>query len=93
MSGMFHNACSFNQDISGWNTGGVTDMSTMFKDALAFNHDISFWDTHRVTSMKQMFLGAVSFSHGEKMKRPRRPKGRRRNVNYRDLLTGANLIP
>ena len=38
MSGMFFRAVAFNQDVSDWNTGAVTNMIYMFRDAEAFNN-------------------------------------------------------
>ena len=39
-------------DISTWNTGQVTDMSSLFEGKSDFNGNISQWDTSSVTSMK-----------------------------------------
>ena len=60
--GMFYNASSFNGDISGWNTGSVTDMSAMFYGASAFNQDISGWDTSNVEYMVSTFAFATAFN-------------------------------
>ena len=62
MSGMFNGATSFNQDISTWNVGRVTNMSFMFYFASSFNQDISAWDVGQVTNMIAMFAGATSFN-------------------------------
>ena len=48
---MFDGATAFNQDISGWDTAAVTNMSGMFAGATSFNQDISGWDTAQVTTM------------------------------------------
>ncbi|MEI6680728.1 MAG: BspA family leucine-rich repeat surface protein, partial [Mariniphaga sp.] len=57
MQGMFDNATTFNQSISGWNVSRVTDMSYMFTGASAFNKDLSTWgaNTFRVTTMQSIF--------------------------------------
>jgi surface protein len=61
MSGMF-SGTSFNGDLSGWNTGSVTNMNLMFFGANEFNSDISGWNTGSVTDMSNMFYGATSFN-------------------------------
>ena len=38
----------FNQDISGWNTSKVTNMTAMFYDASQFNQDISGWNVSNI---------------------------------------------
>ena len=57
---MFSQSGYFNGDISGWNTGNVTDMHNMFYGASSFNGDISRWNTSNVTDMHNMFHGAAS---------------------------------
>ena len=37
MAGTFKLALKFNEDISGWNTASVLDMSSMFESAFDFN--------------------------------------------------------
>ena len=39
----------FNSDISGWQTGHVTNMKNMFDGSDAFNQDISGWDVSSVS--------------------------------------------
>jgi surface protein len=46
---MFNEAYVFNQDISGWNTANVTNMSVMFQTALVFNQNLSGWNVTKVT--------------------------------------------
>eukprot|EP00584_Thalassiosira_punctigera_P003643 CAMPEP_0172534614 /NCGR_PEP_ID=MMETSP1067-20121228/6913_1 /TAXON_ID=265564 ORGANISM="Thalassiosira punctigera, Strain Tpunct2005C2" /NCGR_SAMPLE_ID=MMETSP1067 /ASSEMBLY_ACC=CAM_ASM_000444 /LENGTH=463 /DNA_ID=CAMNT_0013319427 /DNA_START=39 /DNA_END=1430 /DNA_ORIENTATION=- len=53
---------SFNGDISGWETGNVTDMSWMFEGVSRFNQPIGSWDTSKVTNMNYMFSGASRFN-------------------------------
>ena len=62
MSLMFSGAISFDGDLSGWDTGHVTNMYSMFSGASSFNGDIGGWDTGRVTDMSWMFLRASAFN-------------------------------
>ncbi len=52
----------FNQDISGWNTSNVRNMSGMFYGCHAFNQPIGKWNTSNVTDMSSMFYDAGSFN-------------------------------
>lgn len=49
---------SFNNDISGWDTSSITNMSHMFRGASAFNQPIENWDVSNVTNMSYMFAEA-----------------------------------
>ncbi|WP_460490181.1 BspA family leucine-rich repeat surface protein, partial [Belliella aquatica] len=59
---MFEGASIFNQAISGWDTGNITDMSSMFNNAGDFNQPIGNWDVRNVTTMSSMFARASSFN-------------------------------
>ena len=50
---MFNGASAFNQDISLWDTGAVTNMSQMFDTANAFQQPLDDWD----------FVGTVNLSN------------------------------
>jgi len=52
----------FNQDISGWDTSNVTNMSHLFDTQVFFNQNISNWDTSKVTDMSFMFFNARVFN-------------------------------
>jgi surface protein len=54
MGSMFR-SCTFNQNISSWNTSAVTNMSSMFSLNGAFNQPIGSWNTSAVTDMNNMF--------------------------------------
>ena len=62
MSGMFDCALLFNQSLSSWDTGSVTNMEGMFVGATSFNQSLSSWDTGSVTDMGSMFEDATSFN-------------------------------
>jgi len=60
--GMFLNASSFNDDISGWDVSNVKDMAFMFGLASSFNQNINSWNVTNVTDMEGMFAFATSFN-------------------------------
>ena len=43
MNELFKDQQNFNDDISGWNVSGVTDMNDMFAGASPFNQGLSNW--------------------------------------------------
>ena len=49
MGSMFNGLESFNQDLSSWDVGNVTDMQYMFYNAYEFNSDLSSWNVDNVT--------------------------------------------
>ena len=52
---------AFNQDLSSWNVGNVTDMSFMFA-ATPFNQNINNWNVGNVINMQGMFFIANNFN-------------------------------
>ena len=59
---LFKDFTEFNDDISNWDTSGVTNMQAMFQNAISFNQDIGNWDVSNVTNMYVMFYQASSFN-------------------------------
>ena len=62
LNGMFFNCRNFNEDISSWDVGNITNMRGMFEQADAFNKDISSWNVINVTDMGFMFYDATAFN-------------------------------
>jgi hypothetical protein len=60
--GAVNGGATFNEDISAWDTSGVTNMFSMFFKASAFNQPIGDWRVDKVTSMGSMFQAAKSFN-------------------------------
>jgi surface protein len=61
MSQMFSFALSFNDELTGWDTENVTDMSGMF-EVTHFNQSVSALDTSNVVNMSRMFSSAYDFN-------------------------------
>lgn len=61
MSGVFQLSTNFNQDISSWNVGSVTNMNYMFYDT-SFNQNISSWNVGSVIDMSYMFYLNTNFN-------------------------------
>ena len=61
MQRMFYNWEAFNQDISGWDTSNITNMSETFY-LTAFNQDISGWNVSNVTDLSGIFESNAVFN-------------------------------
>jgi surface protein len=59
---MFEDNGSFNQDISGWDTGNVTNMRYMFYNSSLFDQPIGSWNISNVSDMTEMFNNAAAFN-------------------------------
>ena len=55
------NKTTFNDDITGWDTSNVTNMSYMFAGSSIFNQDIGIWNVFQVINMAYMFAAASEF--------------------------------
>lgn len=57
---------NFNEDISGWNTASLQDVSGMFAQGAAvgggFNQPIGSWNTSNITTTKEMFWNNGGFN-------------------------------
>ena len=58
---MFKGCDAFDQNLSGWDTINITNMSQVFEDAIVFNSNLLAWDTSSVTIMSGMFKNATAF--------------------------------
>ena len=74
MSHAFKSKTFFNEDIGGWDTSSVTNMSYMFASS-KFNKDISSWNTSAVLDMSYMFYAATSFNQNINTKMAMTPDG------------------
>ena len=66
MGQLFHvegSSSTFNQDIGGWNTSSIIDMSMMFKSASAFNQDLSLWCVANIPSIPTDFATGAGFEN------------------------------
>ena len=64
-NGVFFDAVSFNQDISGWNTSNVTNMNYCFfrsSGGGTFNQPIGNWDISNVTTMAGFLYNQTAFN-------------------------------
>lgn len=59
---LFHDAESFNQDLSSWDVSNITNMRGTFTFAKNFNGNITSWNTSNVTDMGFMFGSAYNFN-------------------------------
>ena len=59
---VFHNAASFDADISGWDVSSVTTMVRTFASATFFNGRLDNWDVSKVTDMEYAFFGTKWFN-------------------------------
>ena len=63
MSSMFSYCILTTLNLSGWNTGSVTNMSSMFQGCSRLtNLNLSGWDTGSVTDMSNMFFNCQSLT-------------------------------
>jgi surface protein len=66
LSLMFRNTSFFNQNIGGWNTSNVTNMTSMFYGAIAFNNGgsntIQNWSAPICTTFAYMFYLDTAFN-------------------------------
>lgn len=61
LGGLFKGYCIFNEDIRGWKTVNVTNMSWMFLGCKNFDSPLS-WDTGKVVHMSGMFSKCETFN-------------------------------
>lgn len=60
ITNMFSGATKFNDDLSSWQTGSVTLMTSAF-NSTKYNGDMSSWDVSKVTNMNTFLYGATDF--------------------------------
>ncbi len=60
----FETFSAFNEDISSWDTSGVTDMDFAFARLDTFNQSLAYWNTSSVTTMVDTFWRASEFNNG-----------------------------
>ncbi|MDC0983137.1 BspA family leucine-rich repeat surface protein, partial [Amylibacter sp.] len=62
MNNAFKDNSTFNQDISAWKVGSVSNFSYMFHKTVSFNQNIIGWDVSNATNLRNMFYRAGNFS-------------------------------
>ena len=60
-SGLFENATTFNDDLSGWDTSNAKTMERMFTMATSFNRPLNSWNVGNVENFDYMFTDAKAF--------------------------------
>jgi surface protein len=62
---MFDGCCSFNTDLSRWNVGNASNLSSMFDGFTSFSSDVLQWDVANAIepmALKGMLAGCVSLN-------------------------------
>ena len=67
----------FNQEISNFDTSGVTDMREMFRNSTSFNKDLGSWDFSSITQMDGFMTGKTDANYS--------------SANYDSLLSALVL--
>ena len=67
MSEVFKDKVNFNEDLSNWEMGQVTDMQSMFEGATSFDGNLTYnggyvWNVDSVVNMANAFKDAIAFT-------------------------------
>ena len=88
MSSWFEGQSTFNEDISHWDTTGVTNMTAMFFGAAAFSQDISRWCVKDVATEPSGFRVGAGFETQDQLQ----PRWGEPCVYLLDLITILQIL-
>ena len=86
MSNMFKNS-QFNNDISRWNVGNVTQATWMFKKS-KFTGNVSGWNTLKVKHITDMFEDCPAPEENK----PKRVEGDDDDIRYRPIVKIVGVL-
>jgi surface protein len=82
---------SFDQNLSGWKIGQVTNLNSVFTSTERFDGDVSTWDVSNVTDFGNMFSSSIRFNQDLSSWDTSRAKYMYGMFNYASSFQGGGL--